>query len=649
MLKRKDLVHFWKDWDMAAYREQSSSKLRAMVSLILHHRQDQHAPPLFFGRDGKPTAAQEGLSVLPATRPRKFIVFAMYHLPRLVIKKVLDLHGLGYREFDGDMTPALRNKSLRDFNDDEDVVILLMSNVGGVGLNITRSSILIFMDQPWSFSELKQIIGRPWRRGQPDQVIVYRLIAAGTADETLLGIANGKELMSEHLITDGNILESILGRDETIAYSSKGKENDTDEELPAKPHHKAKASKVKARALKRGRESTGSTVAVDAPSDTPRVLSPQVATSSHQDANSDQQGSNSVRQPPAKRSRNMHNTSTGPPASPTPSAKGSSSSASQGSTSRSVTQALVPPVLSSPSVSSLSKGKGRADTDPLVPLGTAAMPPSAGMRQVSEDPILEQLKGLLKAVPREQIACNATLVAALDKAGLWNAAVQEAEPVSGMPALPPVTTMGEQNITPRIQAACILPDAAPSRAPPLGSEIVSSAVMSSPSLPSSPPDILSSPLDPSSPLLGAASTSCMDHADEWADPHSPTAGSSNTASLFEPQAHGPVALNPPLDIHEGEGGNDMMELEDDFSDLPSEDQLWKQLRQPSHPSRPRGRPPGLQRPYPSHTTHADLNQSSSSQIGGGSRQGHGPPKEPNVFPERRDQLALLRSMGIKRR
>jgi hypothetical protein len=105
---------------------------------------------------------------------------------------------------------------------------------------------LLTQDQPWSYSEVMQIIGRVWRKGQKDLVFVYRLIACDTADETMSGYANGKALMLEQLTTQRQLLDGIHGRDEaTLAELD-------DEELvaPTKTGRKKKASNVKPRALK---------------------------------------------------------------------------------------------------------------------------------------------------------------------------------------------------------------------------------------------------------------------------------------------------------------------------------------------------------------------------------------------------------------
>ncbi|KAG8702956.1 hypothetical protein FRC08_003148 [Ceratobasidium sp. 394] len=236
LLNRRKLEIQWESWTIEDFREMASSKLKALMMIILYYKKDPNAPPLFFRReDGQtlphpvaapaslegglqspasiPSGPETGQAVVVDSTPRKFIVFAMYHIPRQIIKKVFALHDIGFRELDGTMAIKARNKALKEFQDRSEISVLLMSNVGSVGLNITSASIVIVVDQPWSYSELQQILGRAWRKGQKRIVHFYRLIARDTADEMMSGYANGKSLMQDHLLQNDNILDSIHGRD----------------------------------------------------------------------------------------------------------------------------------------------------------------------------------------------------------------------------------------------------------------------------------------------------------------------------------------------------------------------------------------------------------------------------------------------------
>jgi SNF2 family DNA or RNA helicase len=162
MINRHNLTRNWEKWSMDDYLREASSKLKALMSIIKHHLEDKDVPPLFYRREDGAVIPGPALEQPVALRKRKFLVFALYQLPRLVIKKVsvilhciysthpcwfevFELHGIKYQEYDGAMAPKARNEALKAFEQDEDISILLMSNVGAVGLNITRASVVIFL------------------------------------------------------------------------------------------------------------------------------------------------------------------------------------------------------------------------------------------------------------------------------------------------------------------------------------------------------------------------------------------------------------------------------------------------------------------------------------------------------------------------
>ncbi|KAG9087158.1 hypothetical protein FS749_003132 [Ceratobasidium sp. UAMH 11750] len=276
LLNRKELEIDWKSWTMEDFQEMASSKLRVIIKIIFHYKDNPNAAPLFFARDdgqpaalpvptsaqlsdevphrlvhhGSPSTIQTTAPTITDPTPRKFIIFTMFHIPRQIIRKVLKLHGIQYRELDGTMTIKARNVALKQFLEDEQILVLLMSNVGSVGLNIIRASVLIVVDQPWSYSDLQQILGRAWRKGQQRVVHFYRLIARDTADETMLGYANGKSLMQDHLVHQENLLDCIHGRDEVCESEEDGETNEQGQ-AGSKSSRGRKLTYVKARPTKR--------------------------------------------------------------------------------------------------------------------------------------------------------------------------------------------------------------------------------------------------------------------------------------------------------------------------------------------------------------------------------------------------------------
>ena len=97
-----------------------------------------------------------------------------------------------YERLDGSTTN--RGEVVKSFqNSTESKVFLLSLHAGGVGLNLTRASHVIFCDPWWNpFVEL-QAEDRAYRMGQEKPVTIHRLICLETVEEKLLKIQDMKK------------------------------------------------------------------------------------------------------------------------------------------------------------------------------------------------------------------------------------------------------------------------------------------------------------------------------------------------------------------------------------------------------------------------------------------------------------------------
>ena len=65
--------------------------------------------------------------------------------------------------------------------------LLVHPQSAGHGLNLQKGGrVMIFYDIPWSLETYQQVIGRLHRQGQTRQVLLYHLVAKGTADEKVV-------------------------------------------------------------------------------------------------------------------------------------------------------------------------------------------------------------------------------------------------------------------------------------------------------------------------------------------------------------------------------------------------------------------------------------------------------------------------------
>jgi SNF2 family DNA or RNA helicase len=108
------------------------------------------------------------------------------------IQQQFDQHAtVSYERLDG--STSNRSQVVSDFqNSTEAKVFLLSLHAGGVGLNLTRASHVIFCDPWWNpFVEL-QAEDRAYRMGQEKPVTIHRLICNDTIEEKLIQIQKRK-------------------------------------------------------------------------------------------------------------------------------------------------------------------------------------------------------------------------------------------------------------------------------------------------------------------------------------------------------------------------------------------------------------------------------------------------------------------------
>jgi TATA-binding protein-associated factor len=96
--------------------------------------------------------------------------------------------GVTYLRLDGSIPPSQRHSVVTRFNNDPSIdVLLLTTQVGGLGLNLTGADTVIFVEHDWNPMKDLQAMDRAHRIGQRKVVNVYRLITRATLEEKIMG------------------------------------------------------------------------------------------------------------------------------------------------------------------------------------------------------------------------------------------------------------------------------------------------------------------------------------------------------------------------------------------------------------------------------------------------------------------------------
>ena len=113
----------------------------------------------------------------------KIVVFTQFHRAWDMLCRALQANNIRYVSIEGRMTPKRREKSIRDFQTDAAVRVFVMTTkTAAVGITLTASAHVLFMEPCHDVHVRKQAIGRVWRIGQTRPVTVTTLKTRQTID-----------------------------------------------------------------------------------------------------------------------------------------------------------------------------------------------------------------------------------------------------------------------------------------------------------------------------------------------------------------------------------------------------------------------------------------------------------------------------------
>jgi SNF2 family DNA or RNA helicase len=118
------------------------------------------------------------------------------HLREVFGVEVLFLHG---------GTPApQRDQMVQAFQEEDGPPIFILSlRAGGAGINLTRASHVFHFDRWWNPAVENQATDRAFRIGQRRNVQVHKFVVAGTLEERIHAIVEGKQSLADSIVGSG--------------------------------------------------------------------------------------------------------------------------------------------------------------------------------------------------------------------------------------------------------------------------------------------------------------------------------------------------------------------------------------------------------------------------------------------------------------
>ncbi|KAG5520407.1 hypothetical protein RHGRI_033105 [Rhododendron griersonianum] len=114
------------------------------------------------------------------------LIFSQTRKMLNLIQESLVARGYKFLRIDGTTKAHDRVKIVNDFQEGIGApIFLLTSQVGGLGLTLTKADRVIVVDPAWNPSTDNQSVDRAYRIGQKKDVLVYRLMTCGTIEEKI--------------------------------------------------------------------------------------------------------------------------------------------------------------------------------------------------------------------------------------------------------------------------------------------------------------------------------------------------------------------------------------------------------------------------------------------------------------------------------
>ncbi|KAF3771093.1 hypothetical protein M406DRAFT_336613 [Cryphonectria parasitica EP155] len=130
-------------------------------------------------------------------QPReKTLIFSLWTSFLDLLEVPIQDVGFGYTRYDGSMRPDTRDAAVKNFMENPDVEVMLVSlTAGNAGLNLTAASQVIISEPFWNPFTEEQAIDRAHRIGQMRRVTVHRVLIAGTVEDRILALQSKKKAL----------------------------------------------------------------------------------------------------------------------------------------------------------------------------------------------------------------------------------------------------------------------------------------------------------------------------------------------------------------------------------------------------------------------------------------------------------------------
>lgn len=122
-----------------------------------------------------------------------------------IIQSAVRTAGITFLRLDGSTPIKERSDMVHKFNGSNIDCFMLTTRTGGLGVNLTGADRVVIFDPDWNPSTDQQALQRSWRIGQQREVVVTRLLSAGTIEEKIYHRQLYKTALANKVIDPGSV------------------------------------------------------------------------------------------------------------------------------------------------------------------------------------------------------------------------------------------------------------------------------------------------------------------------------------------------------------------------------------------------------------------------------------------------------------
>lgn len=156
-------------------------------------------------RSGKLKRLTEALSAVLGAGERALVFTQFKQMGDLIQSHLQTTFGAEVLFLHGGVERSARERMVHRFQTEQDGprIFVLSLKAGGTGINLTRANHVFHFDRWWNPAVEDQATDRAFRIGQDKNVQVHKFVCAGTVEEQVDAIINGKKNLADSMIGAG--------------------------------------------------------------------------------------------------------------------------------------------------------------------------------------------------------------------------------------------------------------------------------------------------------------------------------------------------------------------------------------------------------------------------------------------------------------